>query len=69
MAKITVFANGRARHVEEGLTVAGLMGQLKLHPRMILVEKNGAALHRHEWDGSVLEHGDRLEFVRVVAGG
>jgi len=35
----------------------------------VLVERNGEALLRQEWDQRRVEHGDRLEFVRVVAGG
>ena len=32
-------------------------------------EHNGVALHRHEWPQRSLAEGDRVEFVRVVAGG
>src|SRR5437660_7536222 len=35
----------------------------------ILVEHNGLALRRHEWAERVLAEGDRVEFVRMVAGG
>jgi len=42
---------------------------LKLSPKMILVEHNNRALLRTEWKGLTLEHGDRLELIRVVAGG
>jgi len=40
-----------------------------LPPQSILVEHNGLALHRHEWPGRSLAEGDRIEFIRVVAGG
>jgi thiamine biosynthesis protein ThiS len=33
------------------------------------VEHNGKALHRSEWSSVTLHEGDRLEFMRVAAGG
>jgi thiamine biosynthesis protein ThiS len=33
------------------------------------VEHNGLAVHRHEWAQRPLSEGDRIEFIRVVAGG
>jgi thiamine biosynthesis protein ThiS len=33
------------------------------------VEHNGLALHRHEWPKRPLAEGDRIELIRVVAGG
>ncbi|NJK92747.1 MAG: sulfur carrier protein ThiS [Blastochloris sp.] len=69
MAKITVFVNGKARQMEAGQGMAGLLEELGLAPQMILVEHNQRALLRTEWPELVLEHGDRLEIIRVVAGG
>jgi thiamine biosynthesis protein ThiS len=34
-----------------------------------LVEHNGLAVHRHEWAERLLAEGDRVELIRVVAGG
>ena len=68
-AKVTVFANGKARQVDPDKTVAAMIRELKLTPAAVLVERNGRALLRQEWDKEKVEHGDRLEFVRVVAGG
>jgi thiamine biosynthesis protein ThiS len=34
-----------------------------------LVEHNGTALLRSEWAESKLRNGDRLEIIRMVAGG
>lgn len=67
--KVTVFVNGKARQVEAEKTVAEMVRDLKLTPAAVLVERNGCALHRQEWVKEKVEHGDRLEFVRVVAGG
>jgi sulfur carrier protein len=46
-----------------------LIDRYQLPPQSILVEHNGLALHRHEWSGRSLAEGDRIEFIRVVAGG
>lgn len=68
-AKVTVFANGKARQVAPEKTVAEMVRDLKLTPAAVLVERNGRALLRQEWEKIKVEHGDRLEFVKVVAGG
>ena len=67
--QVTVFANGKARQVSVEKTVAEMVRDLKLTPAAVLVERNGRALLRQEWEKEKVEHGDRLEFVRVVAGG
>ena len=67
--KVTVFANGKARQVSVEKTVAEMVRDLKLTPAAVLVERNGRALLRQEWEKEKVEHGDRLEFVKVVAGG
>ncbi|MFA9196714.1 MAG: sulfur carrier protein ThiS [Aliarcobacter sp.] len=67
--KITVFANGKARQVATGKTVAEMIREMRLVPASVLVERNGEALLRQEWEKEKVEHGDRLEFVKVVAGG
>ncbi len=65
---MTLFVNGSQRENVAAETVGELVGELGLEPRAILVERNGVALRRGEW-GTALEAGDRVEIVRVVAGG
>jgi thiamine biosynthesis protein ThiS len=67
--KIVIFANGRARQIHPDLSVMELVSDLKVNPKAVLVEINGTALFREEWKDRSLEHGDRLEIIRVVAGG
>jgi thiamine biosynthesis protein ThiS len=47
--------------------------ELVLHHRLgletTLVELNGTALHRREWSTQVLQENDRIEILRVAAGG
>ena len=68
-AMVTIFANGKARQVRPSQTVAEMIREMNIEPSTVLVERNGEALLRQEWAEKKVEHGDRLEFVRVVAGG
>jgi len=61
--------NGESIDVREAKTIAELIDRYQLPPQSILVEHNGLAVHRHEWAERSLTEGDRIEFIRVVAGG
>jgi thiamine biosynthesis protein ThiS len=61
--------NGESVDAREAKTISELIKRYELPPQSILVEHNGLALHRHEWSERLLAEGDRVEFVRVVAGG
>lgn len=61
--------NGEPVDAREAKTIAELIDRYQLPPQSILVEHNGLAVHRHEWSERLLSEGDRVEFVRVVAGG
>ena len=65
---MNVFLNGQ-RHDVEAQTVSDLVSELRLVPEAILVEHNGTALLRSEWTRTVLSNEDRLEVLRVAAGG
>jgi len=66
---MTISLNGETVNSHEAKTVAELIDRYQLPPQSILVEHNGLAVHRHEWADRSLAEGDRIEFVRVVAGG
>jgi len=61
--------NGETVDAREAKTIAELIDRYQLPPQSILVEHNGVALHRHEWPQRALMEGDRVELIRVVAGG
>ena len=65
--KITV--NGEAREIARAQNVAELIDELGLPAPAILAEHNGLALRRDEWPAHTLAEGDRIELVRIVAGG
>ena len=61
--------NGESVCAREAKTIADLVERYQLPPQSILVEHNGLAVHKHEWAERSLTEGDRIEFIRVVAGG
>ena len=67
--RLSIFVNGRARQVSAASTIGELAASHGLDARRLLVELNGETLTRDEWPGRTLQHGDRVEFIRVVAGG
>lgn len=66
---MTIFLNGEAAECADDTTIEQLLVQRGLAPETTLVEHNGAALPRREWSGKRLTSGDRLEILRVAAGG
>jgi thiamine biosynthesis protein ThiS len=67
--RLSLFVNGRARQVGAATTLGELAGECQLDPKRLLVEINGQTLLRDEWPGRTVAHGDRIEFIRIVAGG
>ena len=66
--EMKIFLNGAAADCEDA-TVEKLIARHGLLPETTLVERNGLALRRSEWAAQKLEEGDRLEILRVAAGG
>jgi sulfur carrier protein len=64
-----ILLNGESVDAREAKTIAELIDRYQLPLQSILVEHNGLAVHRQEWPERPLAEGDRVEFVRVVAGG
>ncbi|MGI8820837.1 MAG: sulfur carrier protein ThiS [Chthoniobacterales bacterium] len=64
-----VWLNGEAADDRGATTIAELAQAYGLEPNTVLVEHNGLALHQREWPRQKLNEGDRVEFIRVVAGG
>ena len=67
--EVHIVANGTPHTVPIGTTIADLITRFQLIPKTLLIEQNGTALHRSEWPTQRVEEGDRIEFIRVVAGG
>ena len=59
--------NGQSREVTAS-DVAALVAELGFTKNTVLVERNGTALHHEEWT-QPLAPDDRIELLRIVAGG
>jgi thiamine biosynthesis protein ThiS len=66
---MTISLNGERTEARGATNIGELVSRFELSPQSILIEHNGLALHRREWPNKSLNEGDRVEFIRVVAGG
>ena len=64
-----VWINGEPAEVDGLVNVSELADHYGLQPNTVLIEHNATALHQREWVERLLAEGDRIEVVRVVAGG
>jgi sulfur carrier protein len=61
--------NGKPREVELPTTLSAFLASLNLHERMIVVERNGEIVRRERFGDTLLQPGDMLEIVQMMAGG
>ncbi|MDB6150638.1 MAG: thiS [Chthoniobacter sp.] len=62
--------NGETRDLAGAVAdIAQLIETLGVPRETALVEHNGLALRRDEWTSHTLADGDRVEIIRIVAGG
>ncbi len=66
---MTISLNGEPADTRGARTVADLVQVYDLPAPAVLIEHNGLALQQREWSERNLTEGDRIEFIRVVAGG
>ena len=64
-----VVVNGAPREIADGTTVTGLLAALGLSEAPVVIERNGGIVRRAEQPATPLCDADRLEIVRLVAGG
>lgn len=64
-----IVINGEPRQVDDGLTLAALLGQLEMQPRYVAVERNRELVPRKQHAECELQAGDTLEIVTLVGGG
>jgi thiamine biosynthesis protein ThiS len=65
----TVIANGRAVETATPCSIEAFLHAQKLLPRSVVVEHNGQAVVPSEFATRQINANDRLEIVRIVAGG
>lgn len=64
-----VTANGREVEAQLPCSIESFLVSQKLLPRSVVVEHNGEAVAPSEFSRRQVNAGDRLEIVRIVAGG
>jgi len=64
-----VIANGKSVAAELPCSIEAFLVAQKLLPRSVVVEHNGEAVAPSEFSGRQLHAGDKLEIVKIVAGG
>ena len=69
MKQVEVTANGRLITAKFPCTVEEFLVAQGLLPRSVVVEHNGEAVAPSEFSKRLLNAGDRLEIVKIVAGG
>ncbi|HYG25185.1 MAG TPA: sulfur carrier protein ThiS [Verrucomicrobiae bacterium] len=67
MASIT--ANGKPAEITLPCSIESFLIQQGLLPRSVVVEHNGEAVAPSQFAQHSLQQGDRLEIVKIVAGG
>lgn len=67
---VALTVNGERREVPAGTTLAELLAELALDPRLLVVERNREILRDRDAFGTLrLDEGDVLELVHFVGGG
>ena len=69
MDAMFVIANGEKVAAQLPATLEELLVAHGLLPRSVVVEHNGEAVAPSEFAGRLVAAGDRLEIVKIVAGG
>ena len=64
-----IFANGKSLETKLPCSIEEFLVAQKLLPRSVVVEHNGEAVAPSEFAKRNLVSGDRLEIVKIVAGG
>lgn len=67
MIEITI--NGDSHKVEQGLSLAELLQNLKLDPTKVAIERNLEIVPKSTYQNINLLRGDRLEIVHFIGGG
>jgi thiamine biosynthesis protein ThiS len=65
----TVIANGQEIEGQFPCSIEAFLTRQDLLPRSVVVEHNGEAVAPSEFARRIVSAGDRLEIVKIVAGG
>jgi thiamine biosynthesis protein ThiS len=65
---LKIVVNGQT-HETQAAHMEALLKDFNLLPTQVALEHNGVVLFRHEFSKITPKEGDRIEIVKVVAGG
>lgn len=51
------------------MSVSRFLEFSSVNPQIVVVELRGEIVRRHEYDDTIIHDGDRIEIVRIIAGG
>jgi thiamine biosynthesis protein ThiS len=66
---MTLTLNGDKAEIKDGITVAGLLENLKVEPLRVAVEVNLNIVKKCDYENHELKNGDSVEIVNFVGGG
>ena len=69
MVLSTLIANGKITEAKLPSSIEEFLQAQNLLPRSVVVEHNGEAVAPSEFSRRQIQPGDRLEIVKIVAGG
>jgi sulfur carrier protein len=61
--------NGNSREIDSVQTIAELLDALGVPANSVLIEQNGNVVARPDFQAAVVNEGDTIEIVQMVAGG
>jgi sulfur carrier protein len=64
-----IVVNGKERIFNEGTTLSEMLNTLSLEITGMIIERNLEVVSRSEYDKTALKDGDKIELIRLVAGG
>jgi len=66
---ISIVVNGKPIQLERPMSVTDYLRHIGFEGRRVAVAVNSEVLQSEEYDGTIIDEGDRVEVVRAVGGG
>ncbi len=66
---MNLIVNGEPKMVPDGLTLSGLVEELRLVAGRLACEVNGGIVRRSDYAATPLAEGDKVEIVQMIGGG
>ncbi|MFN3966092.1 MAG: sulfur carrier protein ThiS [Endomicrobiia bacterium] len=66
---IKVIVNGKEEEIEKGITILEFLKNKNIRPEVVTVELNEKIIDRKDYSTTVINEGDKIEFVFFMGGG